>query len=148
MFGLFSKPSSRIERFFERFGRRTVIVHRGFDPEWLEQLLKLPGGAGHFRVDARRAPGRRPTPIEWLVHEHLLALELPLPLLVKVGRDELLLRHLTRAGGGMLDPSEIGWILDEIDTRYHARLSRRDDGFEIERGLPVSDNEIDYDFSL
>src|SRR5690554_4437179 len=60
MFGLFSKPSSRIERFFERFGRRTVIVHRGFDPEWLEQLLKLPGGAGHFRVDARRAPGRRP----------------------------------------------------------------------------------------
>lgn len=147
MFGFFATPSSRLARFFDRFRRQVIIVHRGFAAEWLEALFKLPGGAGYFRFDVRQAPGWRPTPIEWVVHRHVMPLELPVPLLMKVGREELLLRHLTR-DGKVLDPSEIGWMLDEIETRHHARLVRSGDAFEVERGLPVGDNDIDYDFSL
>lgn len=146
MFG-FSRSSTRITRFFGRFRRHSIIVHRGFAPEWLEQLLKLPGGAGYFRFDARQVPGRRPTPIEWVVHQHVLPLELPLPLLINVGGEDLLVRHLTR-GERVLDPSELGWVLDEMGTRHHARLVRTGNGFSVERKLPVSDNDIDFDFSL
>lgn len=147
MFGLLRPRPTPADAFFARYRGRSLLVHCGFEPEWLPRLLNLPGGAGHFRIDARRCPARGHTPVEWLVREHLLPLELPLPLLVKIGERELWVRHATR-GGNSVDPSEIGWLLDEIEARHHARLHWSGSVFTCQRGMAVADNDIDYDFSL
>lgn len=128
-------------RFLQRYAGRRLIVHRGFPAGWLAELMKQPGGAGYFRLDARRPPGRRPTPVEWLVHRHLLPLELPLPLLVQVDGQTLYLRHLTR-GGRPIHPAEILWLLDEIRDRHHARLRAAGGGFTVEPGLDPQDNAV------
>ncbi len=147
MFGLFrSRRGAPLAQFFERFAGRSIIVHRGFQGDWLARLLKLPGGGAYFRLDLRQAHGR-PSPLEQVVQEHVLPLQLPLPLVLRVEADQVLVRHLTRADGRVLDPSEVGWILDEIPTRHHARLRRQDAGLRVESGLDVADNRIDYDFS-
>ncbi|MEJ2554528.1 MAG: hypothetical protein P8079_11235, partial [Gammaproteobacteria bacterium] len=110
-------------------------------------LLKQPGGGGHFRVDVRPPAERRLSPVEWVTREQVLPLDLPLPLLIVVRDDTLLLRHQTRAG--LPDhPSEILWFLDEIDTRYHARLRRGAEGFESEYGIDIKDNEPEAMFGL
>ncbi len=136
-------------RLLTRYRGRILIVHRGFEPDWLDELFKLPGGAGYFRIDARQAPGKTPTPVEWLVHDYLLPLDLPLPLLVQVRDDALRVRHLTDAGR-VRHPSEIAWMLDELETRHHAMFCPDGDGFRVERGIAVEDNavEMPYDFSL
>lgn len=142
--GLLGDPASRdLDRFFARFYGRSVIVHAGFAPEWLEELLKQPGGGGHFRLDVRHGPETRPTPIERVAHEHILPLGLPLPLILKVDTSSLLVRHLTR-GGVPVHPTEILDIIGEIDDRHHARLMRRGRGFEVAWGLPVRENEVDW----
>lgn len=128
-------------RFLRRYAGRCLIVHRGLPAGWLEELMKQPGGAGYFRLDARRPPGRRPTPVEWLVHRQLLPLGLPLPLLVRVEGEALYLRHLTR-GGRPVHPSEILWLLDEIRDRHHARLRAAAGGFAVEPGLDPNDNTV------
>ncbi|NIR60353.1 MAG: hypothetical protein GWO02_12965 [Gammaproteobacteria bacterium] len=135
-------PAHLRRRFFEQFAGRTIIVHAGFLPRWLEELLEQPGGGGHFRVDARRAPGRPPTPVEWIVHAHLLPLGLPVPLLVRATDTDLEVRHLTR-GGKPVDPAEVLGLANEIGTRHHARLVPSRRGFEVSWGLPVEDNDID-----
>lgn len=140
-------PESLRERFFARYSGKCLIVHEGFEPDWLEELLKQPGGAGHFRIDARQAPGGRPSPVEWLVHEHLLPLRLPLPLLVVVRGDTLYVRHLNR-GGHAVHPSEILWMLDEIETRHHARLMPTTDGFAVSQGLDPRDNYVESMYGL
>lgn len=147
MFGLFRRRRpAPVARFFERFAGRSIIVHRGFEDDWLERLLKLPGGGGYFRLDLRQDAGAA-SPLEQVVQAHVLPLELPLPLILRVAADEVLVRHLSRAGGGTLDPSEIGWLLDEIEARHHARLRRQGDTLATERGIDPADNRIEYDFS-
>ncbi|ACL74309.1 hypothetical protein Tgr7_3241 [Thioalkalivibrio sulfidiphilus HL-EbGr7] len=133
-------PNRLRQQFLERFTGRTLIVHEGFPPEWLEELLKQPGGGGHFRLDVRQINVRKPSPIEWFVREHVLPLGLPLPLLVRVSPPELRVRHLRR-GNHAVHPSEIQWFLEELDTRAHATLRVTDTGFTAEPGIPVSDNE-------
>jgi hypothetical protein len=128
------------QQFLERFAGRTIILHRGFPPEWLEELLKQPGGGEHFRLDVRRAESRHPTPIEWFVREHVLPLGLPLPQLLQVDSDSVRVRHLTR-GERPVHPSEIQWFLEEMDTRHHVRLRITHDDFVPEPGIPVGDNE-------
>lgn len=139
-------PSLLRDRFLGRFRGRSLIVHAGVSIGWVEELMKEAGGGGHFRFDARRPPGRKPTPIEWVVHEHLLAHHLPLPLLVKVEAGRLLVRHLTR-DGRPVHPSEINWMLDELPHRSHLTLHVRGQGFLPERGLPVADNHVNFDVS-
>lgn len=137
------KPSSPVElrdRFLERYEGRGLIVHAGFPRDWLEELLKQPGGAGYFRIDARSLEHRRPSPVEWVVAEHLLPLGLPLPLFVLVRSGALRVRHLMR-GGSAVHPSDILWFLDELDTRYHALLEVDGDGFRVRRGIDPDDNE-------
>lgn len=133
-------------RFFERFAGRSLIVHAGLSMVWLDELLKQGGGAGHFRIDARRPPGPRPTPVEWLVHTHVLKLALPLPLLLKVDRDRVRLRHLQRHGG-VCDPGEIGWLLDDMAKagRTHAVLYFENGGWRAEPGIAVEDNDYDIE---
>jgi hypothetical protein len=128
------------DRFLERYAGRALIVHEGFPAEWLEELLKQPGGGGYFRIDIRSLERRRPSPVEWVVAEHILPLSLPLPLFVQVRDRSLRLRHLTR-GDTVVHPSEILWFLDELETRYHARLEAEGDGFAAHLGIPVADNE-------
>jgi len=137
------------QRVLERFADRVLIVHTGLPGDWLEELFKIPGGAGYFRVDARRQPGGRPTPVEWLVHEYILPLELPLPVLLSVEGDTVRVRHLTDRGQPR-HPSDIAWMLDEIDVRHHALLQRQGTGFRVERVLAVEDNAVEtpYGFSL
>lgn len=127
-----------------RFAGRSLIVHDGLSAGWLEELLKEGGGAGHFRIDARRPPGDPPTPIEWVVHRHLLPLGLPRPFLVKVDGARLLVRHLTR-NGKPVHPSEIAWMLREIEARHHWRLLRDGEGLTAAAGMDVADNRVDYD---
>ncbi|PKY10203.1 hypothetical protein B1757_10810 [Acidithiobacillus marinus] len=134
------------EQFLKRFNGRTLIVHRGFPDQYFKELLEQPGGGGHFRIDTRIAPSHPPTPIEWVVHQHVLPLDLPLPLLIKVDADALYLRHLlhgTHAG----HPSEILWMLDAIRERYHVRLDRQQGTYQAVPGMAVEDNDIDYDFN-
>lgn len=130
---------SPLERFLARYRGRTLIVHAGFPSDWLEELLKQPGGGGHFRIDSRQTGGD-PTPVEWLVRRHLLPLDLPRPLLVKVTADALYVRHLTR-GGEAVHPSEIYWLLDEIEDRHHARLLIDGASLRVQVGIDPSDNE-------
>jgi len=136
-----------LTRFLERYRNRTLIVHQGLDPQWLEELLKSAGGGGHFRVDARRRPGRDPTPVEWLVHEHVLPLGLPLPVLVRVDEDGIRIRHLLRKGR-TVHPSEILWMLDELGARHHALLRPAPGGLQAIPGLPVDDNQVEGPYPL
>jgi hypothetical protein len=143
VFGLFTdRPARMLRRFRERFTGRTLIVHRGFPAEWLEELLKQPGGGGHFRIDARPLPAARPTPVGWLLQTQVLPLDLPLPLLLQVRDGDLLVRHLQRQGAAV-HPSEIAWFLEELAARHHARLRFRNEAgrIEVERGIAVTDNE-------
>ncbi len=135
-----SPPAVLRDRFLERYEGRALIIHAGFPPEWLEELLKQPGGGGYFRIDCRSLERRRPSPVEWVVAEHILPLALPLPLFVQVRSGSLRLRHLTR-GSSPVHPSEILWFLDELDTRYHALLEVDGDRFAVRRGIEVGDNE-------
>ncbi|MGM0553853.1 MAG: hypothetical protein ACQETK_08690 [Pseudomonadota bacterium] len=142
MFGLFGpRPARQMQRFRTRYTGRSLIVHQGFVGDWLEELLKQPGGGGHFRIDSRRLPIPRPTPVEWLVQNHVLPLGLPQPLFLEVRDDAILVRHLTR-GPHVVHPSEIAWFLEELDQRHHARLVfGGDSGIHAEPGLPTHDNE-------
>lgn len=142
-----SDPETLRERLFERFAGHGLIVHEGFPDQWLEELLKEPGGAGYFRVDARQAPRPDASPVEWLVHEHIRPLGLPMPLFVAVREGCLLLRHLHR-GSRTVHPSEILWMLDEIDTRFHVRLEPAAGGFAIVRGLDIRDNDVESMFGV
>ncbi|OBS09369.1 hypothetical protein Thpro_021697 [Acidihalobacter prosperus] len=117
-----------------------LIVHQGFPPDWLAELLKQPGGGGHFRIDVRHFGEGDPTPVEWLVRQHVLPLSLPLPLLMRVTDEAIFLRHLTR-GEQPVHPSEIFWFLEEIAKRHHARLRPDGASLEAETGMPLTDNE-------
>lgn len=128
------------QQFLDRFAGRTLLLHGGLPPDWLEALLRQPGGGGHFRLDVRRVDHRHPTPVEWFVREHVLPLGLPLPLLVRVGEGHVHLRHLTR-GDHLVHPGEIQRFLQELDTRHHMRLRVTADDFVPEAGIPLSDNE-------
>lgn len=130
-----------------RFSGRTVIVHEGFPEQWLERLLRQPGGAGHLRIDVRRLPTQNPSPIEWLVQAHVVPLGLPLPLVVRIQPEALHLRHLRRREG-VVHPSEIGWFLIELDRRYHACLTPDATGYSVTRGIPEHDNEAESLFDL
>jgi hypothetical protein len=141
--------SSRLllqEQFVNRFRGRTIIVHRGFPEQFFKELLEQPGGGGHFRVDTRIAESAPLTPIEWVVHRCVLPLSLPLPLIIKVDAEALYLRHLLH-GDTVGHPSEILWMLDSIRERYHARLDRQQGSYAVTMGMPVKDNDIDYDFN-
>lgn len=135
------------ERFLARFAGRTVIVHAGVTVGWVSELLKEAGGAGHFRFDIRRQVGSKPTPIEWVMHHAIVPLGLPLPLLIKVERESLYLRHLTRHGKPV-HPSEIFWMLKEFPEKAHRVLRVSGKSFIAEDGLPISENAIDYDAGL
>lgn len=142
---LFTRPPDPpLARFLARFAGRTLIVHAGLSPGWLEELLKEGGGAGHFRFDVRHPRAEPPTPIEWVVHRQLLPLGLPLPFLVKVESGRLLLRHLRRRGAP-LHPSEIAWILREIETRHHWHLVRQGEGLAPHAGLVPEDNRVEIE---
>lgn len=140
-----SRPGGAWERFRERFAGRTVIVHEGLTPGWVEELLKEGGGAGHFRFDVRQPPGRRPTPIEWLVHNQLLPLRLPLPFLLRVEDAGVRLRHLVR-NGAPVHPSEIAWMLRELDSRYHAFADFSGEAVRVRRAMAESDNRVEFEF--
>jgi len=136
------RPARQLEQFRARFTGRSLIVHRGFPEEWLEELLKQPGGGGHFRLDSRQLPISRPTPVEWLVQTHVLPLDLPQPLLLCIREQDMLVRHLER-GGRAVHPSEIAWFLEELEDRHHARLRFGNPAGRIEvlRGIATNDNE-------
>lgn len=143
VFGLLARrPARQLQLFRARFTGRSLIVHRGFPEEWLEELLKQPGGGGHFRLDSRRLPVSRPTPVEWLVQTHVLPLNLPQPLLLCIREQDMLLRHLER-GGRAVHPSEIAWFLEELEQRHHARLrlGNPPERIDVLQGISVHDNE-------
>lgn len=142
---LFTRPPAPpLDRFLTRFAGRTLIVHAGLSAGWVQALLEEGGGAGHFRFDTRRSPGEPPTPVEWVVHRHLLPLGLPLPFLVKVETGRLLLRHLRR-GDAPAHPSEIAWMLREMETRHHWRLVRQGDELAAHAGMDVADNRVEIE---
>jgi hypothetical protein len=143
LFGFFRiKPERQLRRFRERFSGRNLICHSGFEGDWLEELLKQPGGGGHFRLDVRPLPVARPTPIEWFVQSHILPLGVPLPTLVRLEESRALVRHLRR-GNHVVHPSEIAWFLEELESRHHARvdLGETPEDIRVHLGIPISDNE-------
>lgn len=129
--------------FLQRYRGRTVIVHAGFPAGWLEELLKQPGGGGHFRFDIRHQSCLGKAPIEQFIHRHIAPLALPLPLVFQVSDDMLYVRHLVR-NGQPVHSSELGSMLIELPRRYHFAI-RPNQSFNCEPGLAVDDNAIDYD---
>ncbi|MGA7799738.1 MAG: hypothetical protein WCC36_02920, partial [Gammaproteobacteria bacterium] len=99
------------------------------------------------RIDARQAPDDEPTPVEWLVHGHVLALQLPLPLFMQVREDGIRIRHL-RQGQRIVHPSELLWLSDELGARYHALLRAAPHGLRVERGIAVEDNRIEGPYGI
>ncbi len=140
-------PARLIEGLMRRYMNRSLIVHEGFAPNWFEELLKLPGGAGHFRIDVRTPWGRRASPVQWFVHTQILPLALPLPVFVLLKPEGIYVRHLTR-GGASVHPSELLWFIDEIEARHHALLKVCDAGFAVTRGIDVRDNEAEAIYGL
>jgi hypothetical protein len=82
--------------------------------------------------------------MDWLLQRHVLPLDLPTPLLLKVEDESIYLRHLLQ-GSSPGHPSEILWMLDAIHERHHALLRRLPAGLQPRRGMAVDDNAIDYD---
>ena len=132
------------DRFLARFSGRTVIVHAGLSIGWVSELVKEAGGGAHFRIDVRRPPSRRPTPIEWVVHQQLLPHKIPVPFLVKIDGQHLLIRHLLR-NDMPVHPSEIYWMLGEFPHRCHLKLSAAGQSFIATRGISIADNEVNFD---
>lgn len=134
-------------QFFERYQNRSLILHQGFPPNWLGELLKQPGGGGYFRIDMRTFGTGNPTPVEWVICQYILPLELPMPLLIQVSNQQLFLRHLQR-GDQSVHPGEILWLLEEISQRHHACLRRFGSKLIATTGIPLTDNEplamLDY----
>lgn len=106
--------------------------------------MKEAGGGAHFRFDARELPAGRATPIEWVIHRHVLPHRLPMPLLIKIDGRDLLIRHLLR-NEMPAHPSEFYWMLGEFPDRRHLELTAAGTGFAMSRGMPVSDNFVDFD---
>lgn len=121
-------------------------MHEGLELKWLEQLLKVGGGAAHFRINAQRLPSDRHTPVEWVVQRFILPLALPAPLLVIVYDHSLAVRHL-RHREHVFDPSEIPSVLDDmrLRNRVHARVTDHEGQLTIEREMRAVDN--DYELS-
>ncbi len=139
------KPTVLRDRFLQRFDGRMIIMHEGLSIGWVSELLKEAGGGGIFRFDVRQSSSGSPPPIEWLAHRWVMSQSLPLPLLLRVQGEELQLRHLTR-NGSPVHPSEINWMLPEMDAgRVHVYLRCSGDGFLPERGIPVSDNAVRFE---
>lgn len=132
---------SPLSRFFTRYRGRTVIIHRGFPRNWLTELLKQPGGGGHFRIDITNIHKAGQSAIEWIICRHILPFELPLPLLMQVTADDTIyLRHLLRDGQHPVNPGEVFWFLQEITNRHHACLYRDGISLRAESGMPLVDN--------
>lgn len=135
-------PERQLRLFRERFSGRNLICHAGFEENWLEELLKQPGGGGHFRLDVRPLPSPRPTPIEWFVQSHILPLGVPLPTFIRLEAGRAMIRHLRR-GDHVVHPSEIAWFLEELEWRHHVRidLGETPEDIRVHPGIPISDNE-------
>ncbi len=136
----------RLDRFFARYRGRTLIVHQGLGLDWLEELLKLGGAAGHFRIDAR-CTDTDASPVLWVTHRFLLPLALPLPLLCAVADDTIAVRHLT-VRGRPCHPADVGWILEDMcaKSRCHARLRRSEAALSVQRELAPEDNGYELNF--
>ncbi|WP_297396032.1 hypothetical protein [Acidiferrobacter sp.] len=134
-----------LDRFFARYQGRTLIVHQGLTLDWLEELLKLGGGGGHFRIDTRK-PENRDSPVLWLAHHFILPLNLPLPVLCDVGPATIAIRHL-HCAGRLCHPADIAWILEDmrVRARVHAALSRDSHRLVTRLGLAVGDNTYEMD---
>lgn len=127
----------------ERFQGKTLIIHQGFEPNWLEELLKQPGGGAHFRINHCQI-GNNPSPIERFVLTQIVPLNLPFPLLLLIESETIWLRHLTDSQRTLL-PSDIEWILTELKERFHCRFtinSQRE--ISLTSGISLEDNRIDY----
>jgi len=138
-----------LDAFFATFAGRSLLVHRGLDPEWLRRLLEQGGGGAHFRLHVERQDGRhRPTPVETFVHRHLLPAGLPLPQLVWVGEDGCRVRHLLRRGH-LFAAEELPQVFaelsgeDDLPPRYHLALERQGRTVLVRPGpLHPDDNEL------
>lgn len=138
------KPADPLTLFLTRFSGRTIIIHEGLSIGWIAELMKEAGGGAHFRFDVRNVPGRPPTPIEWLIHRHVLPQRLPLPCLMRVEPGYLRLRHLTR-GGRVVHPSELYWMLREFPQRVHLVFDLANGALIARSGIPLDDNKVDFD---
>lgn len=138
------RDTRRLHRFFSQYKGRTLIVHNGLAVDWLEELFKLGGAAGHLRINAARLSGSRPTPVEWVVREFLLPLNLPLPLLCDIDPGEIRVRHLT-IRHHICHPADIGGILDDMRSlsRCHARLTADGHRLMTRHELASDDNRYD-----
>lgn len=139
-----NQSNTIFERTYNKFVNKTVIFHHGLEPGWLEELLKQPGGGAHFRVDCRQINKETPTPIEEFYLNIVQPLTLPKLVLLKFENGYVLIRHLQN-GNACLLASDIAWILDELDQRFHFKISlNKDNKIIIEKGIEITDNKLEY----
>lgn len=129
----------------QQFDNKTLIIHAGLESNWLEELLKQPGGGGHFRVNCTTF-SNQPTATERFVQTFIEPLGLPKPIFLKISGGNVWVRHLL-SGERFVLPSDVSWIQGEIETRFHYRLGCNANGkIESVSGLAVTENSIDYSF--
>lgn len=92
--------------------------------------------------DAIHRPGQAPFRTELAQIGIEARAHLPKPLLMRIDRDCLYLRHLQK-NGHCAHPSEILWMLDDIRERYHACLQVERGTFEPAMGMPLTENSIE-----
>lgn len=145
------RETRQFHRFFSRYTDRTLIIHRGLSVDWLDELFKTGGAAGHFRFDASTPLSKQPTPIEWLVHQFLLPLNMPLPILCDVGDNYIAVRHLIHKGR-LCHPADMGWILEDMRIRHrrHFCLFYKETEMIVQQEMSPDDNdyEINFDSTL
>lgn len=139
-----NRAAEQTEAFFNRFTGRTLILHAGLPAWWTGELTALAGGGAHLRLDVRQIGDTRPTPVEWMARQHILPQNPPLPLLVRVEQQQVLrIRHL-QSGNNLLHPSDLWWILQEFDQRWHFRIQVLAEGCQVDNGIALHDNDLDY----
>jgi hypothetical protein len=123
---------------------RYLIIHRGFPPSWLAELLKQPGGGGYLRIDLLVQNNKNPTPLEAFVHAHLAHLDKAVPCIALIEGKKIFVRRLMRAERWM-HSAEINDLLLELNHRYHYRIDFSESTPQIAKGLSLDENDIKYD---
>jgi hypothetical protein len=137
------KKKQDFQQTLARFNKRAIIVHQGLPENWLPELFKQAGGGGIFRVDIRLQNNHKPTPLEQFIHTHILPLNKALPCFVFIQDNHIFVRHLRR-GDGLMHPSELTFLFNEITYRFHYQLDSSDN-FRVTTGLDLNANTIDFE---
>lgn len=139
------QPPLDVKQLLARLDGKSIILHSGFPPDWLPELLRQPGGGGHIRINLSLQNNKNPTALEAFLYRHVVPLPGAIPGMVKIEQENIFIRGLIRAEQWM-HSYEAGDLLNEINQRFHYRLDFSQATPRVEVGLDLNQNDILYDW--